>query len=143
MVNGTDAQREMVQESVNRWWWPSLMMFGPPDGDSPNSQQSMAWNIKRHTNDELRQRFVDMTVPQAAALGITLPDEGLVWNADRQAHDYTEPDWDEFKAVLAGSGPCNAQRIAHRKAAHDNGAWVRQAATAYAEKQTGRREVAA
>jgi ring-1,2-phenylacetyl-CoA epoxidase subunit PaaA len=143
MVNGTDAQREMVQESVNRWWWPSLMMFGPPDGDSPNSQQSMAWNIKRHTNDELRQRFVDMTVPQAAALGITLPDEGLVWNADRQAHDYTEPDWDEFKAVLAGSGPCNAQRIAHRKAAHDNGAWVREAATAYAEKQTGRREVAA
>jgi ring-1,2-phenylacetyl-CoA epoxidase subunit PaaA len=143
MVNGTDAQREMVQESANRWWWPSLMMFGPPDGDSPNSQQSMAWNIKRHTNDELRQRFVDMTVPQAAALGITLPDPGLVWNEERGAHDYTEPDWDEFKAVLAGSGPCNAQRIAHRRRAHDDGAWVRDAAVAYAEKQAARKEVAA
>ncbi len=143
MTAGTDAQREMVQESVNRWWWPSLMMFGPSDGDSPNTAQSMAWNIKRHTNDELRQRFVDMTVPQAAALGITLPDEGLVWNEERQAHDYTEPDWDEFTAVLAGSGPCNAQRVAHRKAAHDNGAWVREAATAYASKQAARREVAA
>jgi ring-1,2-phenylacetyl-CoA epoxidase subunit PaaA len=143
MVNGTDAQREMVQESANRWWWPSLMMFGPPDGDSPNSQQSMAWNIKRHTNDELRQRFVDMTVPQAAALGITLPDPGLVWNEERGAHDYTEPDWDEFKAVLAGSGPCNAQRVAHRRRAHDDGAWVRDAAVAYAEKQAARKEVAA
>jgi ring-1,2-phenylacetyl-CoA epoxidase subunit PaaA len=143
MVNGTDAQREMVQESANRWWWPSLMMFGPPDGDSPNSQQSMEWNIKRHTNDELRQRFVDMTVPQAAALGITLPDPGLVWNEERGAHDYTEPDWDEFKAVLAGSGPCNAQRIAHRRRAHDDGAWVRDAAVAYAEKQAARKEVAA
>jgi ring-1,2-phenylacetyl-CoA epoxidase subunit PaaA len=143
MVNGTDAQREMVQESANRWWWPSLMMFGPPDGDSPNSQQSMEWNIKRHTNDELRQRFVDMTVPQAAALGITLPDPGLVWNEERGAHDYTEPDWDEFKAVLAGSGPCNAQRIAHRRRPHDDGAWVRDAAVAYAEKQAARKEVAA
>jgi ring-1,2-phenylacetyl-CoA epoxidase subunit PaaA len=142
MTAGTDEQREMVQESVNRWWWPSLMMFGPPDGDSPNTAQSMAWKIKRHTNDELRQRFVDMTVPQAAALGITLPDEGLRWNAERQAHDYTEPDWAEFTAVLAGSGPCNAQRVAHRKAAHDNGAWVREAATAYAEKQSARKVAA-
>ncbi|MDN5750937.1 MAG: 1,2-phenylacetyl-CoA epoxidase subunit A, partial [Pseudonocardia sp.] len=115
MVNGTDAQREMVQESVNRFWWPSLMMFGPPDGDSPNSAQSMAWGIKRHTNDELRQRFVDMSVPQAAALGVTLPDPELVWNDERQAHDYGEPDWDEFKAVVAGSGPANAQRVAHRR----------------------------
>jgi ring-1,2-phenylacetyl-CoA epoxidase subunit PaaA len=139
MVNGTDAQKAMVQESVNRWWWPSLMMFGPPDDDSPNSAQSMAWGIKRHTNDELRQRFVDMSVPQAAALGITLPDPDLCWNADRNAHDYGEPDWTEFKAVIAGSGPANAQRIAHRRRAHENGAWVREAAQAYADKHAARK----
>jgi ring-1,2-phenylacetyl-CoA epoxidase subunit PaaA len=142
MVRGTDAQRAMVQESTNRWWWPSLMMFGPPDGDSPNTQQSMAWGIKRHTNDELRQRFVDMTVPQAAALGVTLPDPGLHWNPERGAHDYSQPDWTEFKAVISGAGPCNAQRIAHRRRAHDDGAWVREAALAHAEKQA-RREAAA
>ncbi len=135
MVNGTDAQREMVQESTNRFWWPSLMMFGPPDGDSPNTQQSMDWGIKRHTNDELRQRFVDMTVPQAEALGVTLPDEGLVWNEARGHHDFSEPDWTEFKAVIAGSGPCNAQRLAHRRRAHEGGEWVRAAAQAYADKQ--------
>ena len=144
MVNGTDAQREMVQESTNRFWWPSLMMFGPPDGDSPNTQQSMAWGIKRHTNDELRQRFVDMTVPQAEALGVTLPDPGLRWNAERGHHDFSEPDWAEFKAVISGSGPCNAQRLAHRRRAHEDGAWVREAAQAYAEKQARRAaEVAA
>ena len=134
MVNGTGAQREMVQESTNRFWWPSLMMFGPPDGDSPNSQQSMAWGIKRHTNDELRQRFVDMTVPQAEALGVTLPDDGLVWNEKRGHYDFSEPDWTEFKAVISGSGPCNAQRLAHRRRAHEDGAWVREAAQAYAAK---------
>ena len=134
MVNGSDAQRAMVQESVDRWWWPSLMMFGPPDGDSPNTLQSMTWGIKRHTNDELRQRFVDMTVPQAAALGVTLPDPGLVWNAERGQHDYSEPDWAEFKAVISGSGPCNAQRIAHRRRAHETGEWVREAALAHAAK---------
>jgi ring-1,2-phenylacetyl-CoA epoxidase subunit PaaA len=134
MVNGTDAQREMVQESTNRFWWPSLMMFGPPDADSPNTSQSMAWGIKRHTNDELRQRFVDMTVPQAEALGITLPDEGLRYNSTRGHWDFSEPDWSELKAVISGSGPCNAQRLAHRKRAHDEGAWVREAAAAYAEK---------
>jgi ring-1,2-phenylacetyl-CoA epoxidase subunit PaaA len=138
MVNGTEAQRALVQEAVDRWWWPSLMMFGPPDGDSPNTRQSMAWGIKRHTNDELRQRFVDMTVPQAAALGVRLPDPGLRWNPRRGAHDYTEPDWDEFKAVIAGAGPCNAQRIAHRRRAHEDGAWVREAAQAYAEKHPAR-----
>jgi ring-1,2-phenylacetyl-CoA epoxidase subunit PaaA len=143
MVHGTDAQRAMVQESTNRWWWPSLMMFGPPDGDSPNSQQSMAWGIKRHTNDELRQRFVDMTVPQAAALGVTLPDPGLRWNEERGYYDYSEPDWTEFKAVVGGGGPCNAQRLAHRRAAHENGTWVREAALAYAEKQARRAEAAA
>jgi ring-1,2-phenylacetyl-CoA epoxidase subunit PaaA len=135
MVNGTDAQREMVQESTNRFWWPSLMMFGPPDADSPNTSQSMAWGIKRHTNDELRQRFVDMTVPQAEALGITLPDPGLSWNDERGHWDFSEPDWSELKAVISGSGPCNAQRLAHRKRAHDDGAWVRDAAAAYAAKQ--------
>jgi len=134
MVNGTDAQREMVQESVDRWWWPSLMMFGPADGASPNTRQSMEWGIKRHTNDELRQRFVDMTVPQADALGVTLPDPDLRWNPQRQAHDFGEPDWEEFTAVIAGSGPCNAQRLAHRRRAHEDGAWVREAAQAYAEK---------
>ncbi|MPZ01138.1 MAG: 1,2-phenylacetyl-CoA epoxidase subunit A [Actinophytocola sp.] len=134
MMRGTDAQREMVQESTNRWWWPSLMMFGPPDGDSPNTAQSMSWKIKRHTNDELRQRFVDMTVPQAEALGVTLPDPDLRWNAERASYDFGEIDWSEFKEVLRGNGPCNAQRVAHRKRAHDEGAWVREAAAAYARK---------
>jgi len=135
MVNGTPAQQEMVQESTNRFWWPSLMMFGPPDGDSPNTQQSMRWGIKRHTNDELRQRFVDMTVPQAQALGVTLPDPGLAWNPERGHHDFTQPDWTEFKAVISGSGPCNAQRLARRRRAHGDGAWVREAARAHADKQ--------
>jgi ring-1,2-phenylacetyl-CoA epoxidase subunit PaaA len=131
---GTTEQKAMAQDALDRWWWPSLMMFGPPDGDSPNTQQSMAWGIKRHTNDELRQRFVDMTVPQAAALGVTLPDPDLRWNAERGRHDYSQPDWTEFKAVISGGGPCNAQRIAHRRRAHDDGAWVREAAAAYAAK---------
>ncbi len=117
------------------------MMFGPPDGDSPNTQQSMDWGIKRHTNDELRQRFVDMTVPQAEALGVTLPDPGLRWNAERGHYDFSEPDWTEFKAVISGSGPCNAQRLAHRRRAHEDGAWVREAAQAYAAKHA-REEVA-
>jgi ring-1,2-phenylacetyl-CoA epoxidase subunit PaaA len=135
MMRGSDAQREMVQDATDRWWWPSLMMFGPPDADSPNTAQSMRWKIKRHTNDELRQRFVDMTVPQAEALGVTLPDPALRWNAERGSYDFGEPDWDEFKRVISGNGPCNAERIAHRRAAQDNGAWVRQAATAYARKR--------
>ncbi len=138
MVHGTPEQKAMVQESVDRWWWPSLMMFGPADGDSPNTQQSMAWGIKRHTNDELRQRFVDMTVPQAEALGVTLPDPDLRWNPDRGHHDFGEPDWAEFKAVVSGAGPCNAQRLAHRRRAHEEGAWVREAAAAYAQKQAAR-----
>ena len=116
MMRGTDEQRAMVQESVDRFWWPSLMMFGPPDDESPNTAQSMAWGIKRNTNDELRQRFVDMTVPQAEALGVTLPDPDLAWNEERGAHDFGQPDWDEFMQVVKGNGPCNAQRIAHRRA---------------------------
>ena len=135
MMGGTDAQREMVQESVNRFWWPALMMFGPPDEQSPNTEQSMAWHIKRHSNDELRQRFVDMTVPQAQALGVTLPDPDLTWNPDRESYDFGEPDWSEFTAVVKGDGPLNHERIRVRRAAHDNGAWVREAAAAFAARQ--------
>jgi ring-1,2-phenylacetyl-CoA epoxidase subunit PaaA len=134
MMTGTQAQRAMVQDAVDRWWWPALMMFGPPDADSPNTEQSMAWGVKRHTNDELRQRFVDMTVPQAEALGVTLPDPQLRWNDERGAHDFGAPDWDEFMNVVKGHGPCNVERIANRKRAHDNGAWVRDAATVFAAK---------
>ncbi|MCO5994236.1 1,2-phenylacetyl-CoA epoxidase subunit PaaA [Actinoallomurus rhizosphaericola] len=135
MMRGTGAQRAMVQDAVDRWWWPSLMMFGPPDADSPNTAQSMAWKIKRHTNDELRQRFVDMTVPQAEALGVTLPDPDLRWNPERGHHDFGPIDWDEFKRVLRGDGPCNAERVARRRRAHEEGAWVREAAAAHAAKR--------
>ena len=134
MMRGTEAQRAMVQQAVDRFWWPSLMMFGPPDDASPNSAQSIAWGIKRHTNDELRQRYVDMSVPQAERLGVTLPDPELRWNAERGHYDFGPVDWDEFAAVIKGNGPCNAQRVAHRKAAHDEGSWVREAATAHARK---------
>ena len=134
MMRGSDAQKAMVQESVNRFWWPSLMMFGPPDAQSPNTERSMAWGIKRNTNDDLRQRFVDMTVPQADRLGVTLPDDKLRWNASRGHYDFGEVDWAEFKAVVGGAGPCNADRIARRQAAHDAGSWVREAAMAYAAK---------
>jgi ring-1,2-phenylacetyl-CoA epoxidase subunit PaaA len=134
MMRGTRAQRAMVQDASNRWWWPSLMMFGPPDNDSPNTEQSMAWGIKRHTNDELRQRFVDMTVPQAEALGVTLPDPDLRWNEERGHYDFGEVDWAEFKRVIRGDGPCNAERIGNRRAAHESGAWVRAAAAAHAAK---------
>jgi ring-1,2-phenylacetyl-CoA epoxidase subunit PaaA len=137
MMGGTPAQRDMVQDAVNRWWWPSLMMFGPPDEDSPNSAQSMAWKIKRHSNDELRQRFVDMSVPQAAALGVTLPDPDLRWNEARQQHDFGAIDWSELKRVISGDGPCNAERIAHRRKADADGAWVREAAAAYASRRQG------
>ncbi len=134
MMNGTDEQQRMVQESVDRFWWPSLMMFGPPDADSPNTERSMAWGIKRNTNDDLRQRFVDMTVPQADRLCVTLPDDKLRWNEARGHYDFGEVDWAEFKAVVGGAGPCNADRIARRQAAHDEGSWVREAAMAHAAK---------
>jgi ring-1,2-phenylacetyl-CoA epoxidase subunit PaaA len=134
MMTGTPEQREMVQDATNRWWWPSLMMFGPPDAESAHTAQSMAWRIKRHSNDELRQRFVDMTVPQAQALGVTLPDPELRWNPERESHDFGSIDWAEFTAVVRGAGPCNALRIARRTAAHAEGAWVREAAAAYAAK---------
>jgi len=135
LMRGTEAQRAMAQESVNRWYAPALMMFGPPDDESPNSQRSMAWNIKRFSNDELRQRFVDMLVPQAEILGVTLPDPELRWNEERGHYDFGELDWAEFREVLAGRGQANALRVAKRKKAHEDGAWVREAARAYADKQ--------
>ena len=138
MMRGTDAQRTMVQEAVDRFWWPALMMFGPPDDESPNTEQSLAWGVKRHTNDELRQRFVDMSVPQAEKLGVTFPDPDLAWNQERAHYDFGTPDWNEFWTVVKGDGPCNAQRVAHRKAAHDSGAWVREAALAHAAKSPAR-----
>ena len=139
LSHGTEAQKAMAQDAVDRWWWPSLMMFGPTDDESPNSKQSMAWNIKRFTNDELRQRFVDMTVPQAESLGLTLPDPDLRWNADRGSHDFGEIDFSELFEVIKGNGPCNKQRLGHRVRAHEDGAWVREAADAYAAKQAARR----
>ncbi|MDQ3274378.1 MAG: 1,2-phenylacetyl-CoA epoxidase subunit A [Actinomycetota bacterium] len=135
LSHGTPEQKAMAQDAVDRWWWPSLMMFGPPDAESPNSEQSMRWGIKRHSNDELRQRFVDMTVPQAEVLGLTLPDPELRWNADRESHDFGAVDFTELFEVIKGNGPCNAQRIGHRRRAHDEGAWVREAADVYAAKR--------
>jgi ring-1,2-phenylacetyl-CoA epoxidase subunit PaaA len=135
LAHGTAAQRAMAQDAVDRYWWPALMMFGPPDDDSPNSAQSMAWGIKRFSNDELRQRFVDMTVPQARALGLTLPDPDLRWNDETGHFEYGEIDFTELFEVIKGNGPCNADRMAHKRRAHDEGAWVRDAADAYAAKQ--------
>jgi ring-1,2-phenylacetyl-CoA epoxidase subunit PaaA len=135
LSHGTAAQHAMAQDAVNRWWWPSLMMFGPPDDASPNSAQSMAWGIKRFSNDDLRQRFVDMTVPQSEALDLTLPDPDLRWNADRGSYDIGEIDFSELFEVIKGNGPCNAQRMNHRRRAHEQGEWVREAAAAYAAKR--------
>ncbi|TDC43574.1 1,2-phenylacetyl-CoA epoxidase subunit PaaA [Micromonospora sp. KC213] len=140
LAHGTPAQRAMAQDAVDRWWYPSLAMFGPPDGDSTHSAQSMAWKIKRFSNDELRQRFVDMCVQQAEALNLALPDPGLRWNPERQAYDFTQPDYDELMRVISGDGPCNRQRMEHRRRAHAEGAWVREAAAAYAAKRAGRKE---
>jgi len=138
LSHGTEAQHAMAQDAVDRWWWPSLMMFGPPDDASTHTGQSMAWGIKRFSNDTLRQRFVDMTVPQAEALGLTLPDPELRWNEERSSWDFGEIDFTELFEVVKGNGPCNAQRLAHRVRAHEEGAWVREAASAYAEKQAAR-----
>ena len=143
MKQGTDAQRAMVQDAVDRWWWPSIMMFGPPDDQSPNSAQSMRWGIKRVSNDELRQRFIDATVEQARVLGVTLPDPELKWNEARQHHDHGPIDWEEFWRVIAGDGPCNRERLAARVKAWDDGAGVREAALAHARKQAQRNEAKA
>ena len=138
MMRGTEAQREMVQDAVNRWWWPSLMMFGPPDGESKNSGDSMRWGIKRISNDDLRQKFVDATVPQAEVLGVTFPDPALAWNEARGHYDFGRIDWDEFWNVVNGQGPCNRERLAARVQAWEDGAWVREAALAHAEKQAAK-----
>jgi len=143
LSHGTPAQKAMAQDAVNRWWWPSLMMFGPRDtGDAASTQghtaQSMRWGIKRFSNDDLRQRFVDMTVPQAEALGLTLPDPELRWNEERGSYDFGEIDFTELFEVIKGNGPCNKERMAHRRKAHEDGAWVREAALAYADKQARR-----
>ncbi|HEY0824039.1 MAG TPA: 1,2-phenylacetyl-CoA epoxidase subunit PaaA [Ramlibacter sp.] len=135
MDKGTRAQRAMVQDAVNRWWWPSVMMFGPPDDQSPNTAQSMRWGIKRVSNDELRQKFVDATVEQAKVLGVTLPDPDLKWNEQRQHWDFGQIDWDEFWRVIGGNGPCNRERLAARVQAWEDGEWVREAALAHARKQ--------
>ena len=137
LANGTEAQKQMAQEAINRFYGPALQMFGPPDADSPNSQQSMEWNIKRFTNDELRQRFVDMIVPQAEALGLTFDDPDLKWNEERGHYDFGELDWDEFKQVLKGEGPCSVQRMQRRRQAQEDGAWVREAAAEFAKKYHG------
>ena len=143
MQNGTAAQKAMVQDAVNRWWWPSLMMFGPPDDQSPNSEQSLRWGIKRFTNDELRQKFVDATVDQAKVLGVTLPDPDIRWNEARGHHDFGAINWDEFWRVVGGNGPCNRERLAARNRAWDEGAWVREAAMAHAAKQQAQHQEAA
>ncbi|MBA1290907.1 1,2-phenylacetyl-CoA epoxidase subunit PaaA [Pseudomonas japonica] len=142
MREGNDAQQAMVQDAINRFWWPSLMMFGPSDADSPNSAQSMAWKIKRQSNDELRQRFIDQTVPQLELLGCTAPDPDLKWNEERGHYDFGAIQWEEFYQVLKGNGPCNRERLETRRVAYEDGAWVREAAVAYARKQQQRHTAA-
>jgi len=138
LANGTPEQKDMAQDALNRWWWPSLMMFGPNDDASKHSAQSMKWKIKRFSNDELRQRFVDMTVPQAELLGLTIPDPDLTWNASTGHYDFGPIDWSELEQVIQGNGPCNKERLATRVRAHENGEWVRQAAAAHATKVSER-----
>ena len=135
MANGTKEQKEMAQDALNRFWWPSIMMFGPHDSDSPRTGNAMKWKIKRKTNDELRQDFIDKTVAQAELIGLKIPDPDLKWNDERGSYDFGEIDWDEFWSVVNGNGPCNEQRLNHHIKAHEDGEWVRKAAKAYAEKQ--------
>ena len=138
LAGGTDAQKRMAQDALNRWWWPSIMMFGPPDENSPNTAQSIRWRIKRETNDELRQKFIDVTVPQAEAIGLTIPDADLKWNEVRGSYDYGAIDWDEFYAVVRGEGPVAKERMQARVQAWEDGAWVREAASAHAAKHEAR-----
>lgn len=136
LANGTPIQKKMAQDALNRWWWPALMMFGPTDDNSPNTQQSMQWKIKRFTNDELRQKFIDVTVEQTNILGLTIPDPDLKWNEERGHYDFGTINWDEFWNVVKGNGPCNKERLKARKDAWENGEWVREAAIAYAQKHS-------
>jgi ring-1,2-phenylacetyl-CoA epoxidase subunit PaaA len=142
LAKGTPGQKEMAQDALNRWWWPCLMMFGPPDLDSPNSEQSTRWKIKRFSNDDLRQKFVDAMVPQAHFLGLTIPDPDLRFDEEAGRWVFGAIDWSEFKRVLAGDGPCNRQRMKARREAHESGAWVREAALAHAEKRAARKAAA-
>jgi ring-1,2-phenylacetyl-CoA epoxidase subunit PaaA len=146
LSRGNEAQKRMCQDAIDRWWWPSVMMFGPNDDASPHTAQSMKWKIKRFTNDELRQRFVDICAEQVKILGMRLPDPDLAWNEEKQHYDFGAIDWEEFRNVIQGNGPCNRERLAARVQAHEDGAWVREAALAHAEKRKARaqsqREVA-
>jgi ring-1,2-phenylacetyl-CoA epoxidase subunit PaaA len=135
LASGTPEQKKMAQDAVNRWWWPSLMMFGPSDKDSPNSAELMKWKVKSRSNDELRQRFINMTVPQAEAVGLTLPDPDLTYNKDTGNWEFGKINWDEFYNVIKGNGPCNKERMSARREAHEEGRWVREAAAAFAEKR--------
>ncbi len=139
LAKGSPEQKDLAQDALDRWWWPSLMMFGPPDSDSQHSDQSMAWKIKRFTNDELRQKFIDATVPQAEFIGLKMPDPDLRWNEEEKRYEFGEIDWDEFWRVVKGGGQMNRDRIAARKKAWDDGAWVREAALAHAEKRAARK----
>jgi ring-1,2-phenylacetyl-CoA epoxidase subunit PaaA len=143
LARGTEAQKRMAQDALDRWWWPALMMFGPNDAASKHTAQSVAWKIKRFTNDELRQKFVDFTVPQAEFLGLEVPDPALAWDERAGHYRFGEIDWDEFRAVLNGHGPCNRERIEARRAAHEDGRWVREAALAHAAKQRARAQAEA
>lgn len=143
LCRGTPEQKRMAQDALERWWWPSVMMFGPSDRDSQHSAQNMAWRIKRFSNDDLRQKFIDMTVKQAEHLGLTIPDPDLKWNVERGHYDIGEIDWDEFWTVVKGDGPCNRQRMEHRIRAHEEGAWVREAALTFGEKQRAKTRKAA
>jgi ring-1,2-phenylacetyl-CoA epoxidase subunit PaaA len=142
LSKGTEIQKKLAQDAFNRWWWPSLMMFGPPDAESPHTEQSVRWRIKRLTNDELRQKFVDVTVEQAKVLGLDVPDKDLKWNEERGHYDFGVINWEEFWNVVKGNGPCNKQRLETRKSAWENGQWVRDAAMAHAEKRKARKDAA-
>lgn len=133
---GTPEQKQMAQDALNRWWYPTLMMFGPPDSESPHSADAIKWRIKRETNDQLRQKFVNQTVPQAEFIGLKVPDPHLKWNEEKKAYDFTPPDWNEFWRVIKGDGPCNKERLSARIKAHQEGQWVRDAAAAYAKKHS-------
>lgn len=143
LANGTPEQKAMVQDAVNRWWWPSVMMLGPSDTNSPNTAELIRWRVKRKTNDELRQRFIDLTVPQADAVGLTLPDPDLKFNPEKQGYDFGQVDWEEFWQVVKGNGPCNRERLQARRDAHENGRWVREAAEAYSAKHSRTEEASA
>jgi ring-1,2-phenylacetyl-CoA epoxidase subunit PaaA len=135
LMKGTKEQRAMAQDALNRWWYPTLMMFGPPDSESPHSANAFKWKIKRESNDQMRQRFVNQTVPQGEIIGLKFPDKNLKWNDAKQGYDFTLPDWTEFYNVINGNGPCNKERLEARIKAHEEGRWVREAAVAYAEKR--------